>query len=58
MCLETLNVIGDLLCKEPKFNKIERPKQGNAVYTRTISTESTKVLAEDINTVNLLGSST
>lgn len=51
--METINVIGDLLCKEPKLSKIERPKLGNAVYTRTISRESTDVLAEEINTVNL-----
>lgn len=53
MCLETINVIGDLLCKELKFNKIERPKLGNAIYARTIGTEATKVLTEEINTVNV-----
>ncbi|XP_026328102.1 eukaryotic translation initiation factor 2D-like, partial [Hyposmocoma kahamanoa] len=57
VCLETINVIGDLLCKELKFNKIERPQLGNAIYTRTISSESTNVLAEEISTLHIRSSS-
>lgn len=32
VCLETLHVIGDQLCKDNKFSKIERPKMGPATY--------------------------
>ncbi|CAB3242161.1 unnamed protein product [Arctia plantaginis] len=32
VCLETLHVMGDQLCKDIKFNKIERPKMGPASY--------------------------
>ncbi|XP_026751619.2 eukaryotic translation initiation factor 2D [Galleria mellonella] len=34
-CLETIHVYGDLLCKETKFEKIERPKLGPPSYGGT-----------------------
>ncbi|XP_039747952.1 eukaryotic translation initiation factor 2D isoform X2 [Pararge aegeria] len=35
VCLETLHVYGDQLCKEEKFSKIDRPKLGPASYDNT-----------------------
>lgn len=32
VCLETIQVFGDLLCKDGKFTKIERPKLGPGSY--------------------------
>uniref|UniRef100_A0A2A4K3D8 SUI1 domain-containing protein n=1 Tax=Heliothis virescens TaxID=7102 RepID=A0A2A4K3D8_HELVI len=32
VCLETIQVFGDLLCKDAKFSKIERPKLGPGSY--------------------------
>ncbi|KAG6460942.1 eukaryotic translation initiation factor 2D [Manduca sexta] len=32
VCLDTLHVFGDQLCKDPKFSKIERPKLGPPSY--------------------------
>ncbi|XP_045539513.1 eukaryotic translation initiation factor 2D [Papilio machaon] len=35
VCMETLHVFGDLLCKEPKFAKLERPKLQPPAYCPT-----------------------
>ncbi|CAH0664238.1 unnamed protein product [Spodoptera exigua] len=35
VCLETLHVFGDLLCKDSKFSKVERPRLGPAGYSPT-----------------------
>ncbi|KPJ01359.1 Eukaryotic translation initiation factor 2D [Papilio xuthus] len=35
VCMETLHVFGDLLCKEPKFCKLERPKLQPPAYSFT-----------------------
>lgn len=35
VCLETLHVFGDLLCKDNKFSKVERPRVGPAGYSPT-----------------------
>ncbi|KPJ14699.1 Eukaryotic translation initiation factor 2D [Papilio machaon] len=35
VCMETLHVFGDLLCKEPKFTKLERPKLQPPAYSPT-----------------------
>ncbi|CAH0397234.1 unnamed protein product [Chilo suppressalis] len=32
ICMDTIHVYGDQLCKDVKFNKIERPKLGPACY--------------------------
>ncbi|XP_075981975.1 eukaryotic translation initiation factor 2D [Anticarsia gemmatalis] len=40
VCLETYHVIGDQLCKDNKFSKIERPKMGPASYSQGDVTES------------------
>ncbi|KAJ8720484.1 hypothetical protein PYW08_005949 [Mythimna loreyi] len=34
VCLETIQVFGDQLCKDNKFSKIERPKLGPAGYSQ------------------------
>lgn len=33
--METLHVFGDLLCKDNKFSKVERPRVGPAGYSPT-----------------------
>lgn len=40
VCLETLHVMGDQLCKDSKFNKIERPRIGPASYGQGDLTDS------------------
>ncbi|CAH1634955.1 unnamed protein product, partial [Spodoptera littoralis] len=35
VCLETLHVFGDLLCKDNKFSKVERPRLGPAGHSPT-----------------------
>ncbi|KAJ8729082.1 hypothetical protein PYW07_006778 [Mythimna separata] len=34
VCLDTIQVFGDQLCKDNKFNKVERPKLGLAGYSQ------------------------
>lgn len=48
VCLETLQVLGDQLCKDPKFIKIDRPKLGPASYSHG---DITIDLATDLNQV-------
>ncbi|XP_023939093.2 eukaryotic translation initiation factor 2D [Bicyclus anynana] len=48
VCLETLHVYGDQLCKEEKFSKIDRPKLAPASYSDLADT-----LAVDLNQLNI-----
>ncbi|XP_045778651.1 eukaryotic translation initiation factor 2D isoform X2 [Maniola jurtina] len=48
VCLETLHVYGDQLCKEEKFSKIERPKLGPASYS-----DLTDNIAVDFKQLNI-----
>ncbi|XP_059050220.1 eukaryotic translation initiation factor 2D [Achroia grisella] len=48
-CLESIQVYGDLLCKETKFDKVERPKLGPPTYGNTTPDS----LATDISQLNI-----
>ncbi|KAJ0172837.1 hypothetical protein K1T71_011976 [Dendrolimus kikuchii] len=50
VCLETLHVYGDQLCKDQKFSKIERPKLGSPSYTEG---DITNTLVADVKQLSI-----
>ncbi|XP_028170113.1 eukaryotic translation initiation factor 2D isoform X1 [Ostrinia furnacalis] len=50
VCLDAIQVFGDLLCKDTKFSKIERPKLGPASYP---SSDVTEHLATDLSQLSV-----
>ncbi|KAL0829507.1 hypothetical protein ABMA28_003027 [Loxostege sticticalis] len=49
VCLDALHVFGDLLCKDTKFSKIERPKMGPAAYPNDV----TEQIATDLSQLSV-----
>ncbi|XP_041969750.1 eukaryotic translation initiation factor 2D [Aricia agestis] len=48
VCLETIHVFGDMLCKDVKFNKLERPKLAPPIFS-----DDTNIMTENLAQLNI-----